>query len=70
MVPLRAACFHPSDPAGSANVLAKIVIGPPGEFDYTSFRQFDKKIMMVCDPRDNIVSRILYALCDGGVSQG
>jgi len=55
--------FNPSDPAGSANVLAKIVIGLPGEFDYASFRQFDRKIMMVRDPRDNIVSRILYAPC-------
>jgi hypothetical protein len=55
--------FDPSDPGSSANVLAKIVIGRPGEFDYASFRQFDKKIMMVRDPRDNIVSRILYAPC-------
>ena len=52
MVPLRAAHFNPSDGAGSANVLAKIVIGLPGEFDYASFRQFDRKIMMVRDPRD------------------
>jgi hypothetical protein len=55
--------FDPSDPGGSPDVLAKIVIGPPGEFDYTSFREFDKKIMIVRDPRDNIVSRILYRPC-------
>jgi hypothetical protein len=55
--------FDPSESAGSTDVLAKIVIGLPGEFDYTSFRRFDRKIMMVRDPRDNIVSRILYAPC-------
>src|SRR5258708_35181889 len=56
-------CFDPSDPGGSPNVLAKIVIGPPGEFDYTSFREFDKKIMIVRDPRDNVVSGVLYGPC-------
>ena len=55
--------FDPSDPGGSANVLAKIVIGRPGAFDYTSFREFDKKIMIVRDPRDNVVSRVLYGPC-------
>ena len=30
--------FDPTDPGSSANVLAKIVIGRPGAFDYTSFR--------------------------------
>ena len=44
-------------------MLAKIVIGLPGEFEYASFRGFDKKIMLVRDPRDNIVSRLLYAPC-------
>ena len=63
MVPLRAAHFDPSDPGSSANVLAKIVIGRPGAFDYTSFREFDKKIMIVRDPRDNVVSRVLYGPC-------
>jgi hypothetical protein len=56
-------CFDPLDPGGSPNVLAKIVIGPPGEFDCTSFRQFDKKIMIVRDPRDNVISRVLYGPC-------
>jgi hypothetical protein len=56
-------CFDSSDPGGSPSVLAKIVIGPPGEFDYTSFRDFDKKIMIVRDPRDNVVSRVLYGPC-------
>jgi hypothetical protein len=56
-------CFDPSDPGGSPNVLAKIVIGPPDEFDYTSFRGFDKKIMIVRDPRDIVVSRVLYGPC-------
>lgn len=55
--------FDPSDPGGAPDVLAKIVIGPPDQFDYMSFRNFDKKIMLVRDPRDSIVSRILYRPC-------
>jgi hypothetical protein len=55
--------FDPSDPGCPPNVLAKIVVGPPGRFHYDSFREFDRKIMMVRDPRDNIVSRILYRPC-------
>jgi hypothetical protein len=55
--------FDPSDPGASADVLAKIVIGPPDDFDYTSFRAFDKKVMIVRDPRDNVVSRLLYGPC-------
>lgn len=38
-------------------VLAKILIG---FVDYSSFRVFDKKIMLIRDPRDIIISRILY----------
>jgi hypothetical protein len=55
--------FDPSDPGGSPNVLAKILIGAPDKSHYATFRQFDKKVMMVRDPRDNIVSRILYRPC-------
>jgi hypothetical protein len=60
-------CFDPTDPGGSPNVLAKIVIGPPGgNFEYESFRGFDRKIMLVRDPRDNIISRLLYEPCSTG----
>jgi hypothetical protein len=41
-------------------MLAKILIAPPNSFDYASFRDFEKRIMIVRDPRDNLVSRILF----------
>ncbi len=55
--------FDPSDPGGAPDVLAKILIAPPNTYDYESFRGFEKKIMIVRDPRDGIVSRILYRPC-------
>jgi hypothetical protein len=55
--------FDPSDPGGSPNVLAKILIGSPDALDFTRFRDFDKKILIVRDPRDNLVSRLLYIPC-------
>ena len=54
--------FDPSDPAGLANVLAKIVIGLPGEFDYTSFRQFDRKIIDESAIRATISSAVFFTL--------
>lgn len=45
------------------DVLAKVIIGPPADFDYAPFRGFDRKIMIVRDPRDNLVSRLLYHPC-------
>jgi len=52
-----------ADPYRHPDVLAKVIIGPPADFDYAPFRGFDKKIMMVRDPRDNLVSRLLYHPC-------
>jgi len=40
------------------DVLAKVIIGPPADFDYEPYRGFDPKIMIVRDPRDNLVSRL------------
>jgi hypothetical protein len=59
--------FDPSDPGGAPDVLAKILIAPPNTYDYASFRDFDKKIMIVRDPRDSTVSRILYRPCGSRV---
>src|SRR5690606_15023024 len=42
------------------HVLAKVLIDPPGYVDFSTFEPFDKKILIVRDPRDNLISRLLY----------
>jgi hypothetical protein len=57
---------HALDPSAldaSPDVLAKILIGMPYVSDPARLRAFDKKILMVRDPRDNLVSRLLYRPC-------
>src|SRR5690242_6535868 len=44
----------------ASNVLAKILIRDGGVTDYASFDDFEKKILIIRDPRDIIVSRVLY----------
>jgi hypothetical protein len=56
-------CFDPSDPSAAAGVLAKVLISGTGDFDYASFRDFDKAILVIRDPRDHLVSRLLYRAC-------
>ena len=49
------------DPEGDdRQVLAKVLIDPPGKVDFDSFRHFDRKVLIVRDPRDNLISRLLY----------
>jgi hypothetical protein len=55
--------FDAADLYRQPDVLAKVVIGPPADFDYAPFRGFERKIMIVRDPRDNLVSRLLYHPC-------
>jgi hypothetical protein len=60
--------FEPSELDPSAlvavpDVLAKILIGAPYLSDPAGLRAFDKKILIVRDPRDNLVSRLLYRPC-------
>ena len=43
-------------------VLAKVLINP--SFKSDDFETFNKKILIVRDPRDNLVSRLLYAIYD------
>jgi hypothetical protein len=51
--------FH--NPGGDAtHVLAKVLIGRDIPVDFTSFGEFNKKIMIVRDARDTLVSRVLY----------
>lgn len=44
----------------ATTTLAKILIDPPGRVDVTSFDHFNFKILLVRDPRDNLISRLLY----------
>jgi len=41
-------------------VLAKILLYKPQEIDYESFSCFDKKILIIRDPRDRLISMLLY----------
>lgn len=43
-------------------VLAKVLINPSVKVE--DFETFNKKILIVRDPRDNLVSRLLYAIYD------
>jgi len=48
------------DGEGGRNCLAKVLVGPPDYADYPSFAGFDRKVLIVRDPRDTLISRILY----------
>jgi hypothetical protein len=52
----------------TANVLVKILVRHDRAVDFASFDGFGKKVLIIRDPRDNIVSRLLYevynACCD------
>ncbi len=50
-------------------VLAKILFGNPSVFDYSSFACFDKKIFIVRDPRDRIISEMLFWVNESGFWQ-
>jgi hypothetical protein len=43
-------------------VLAKILLYRPDRVDYGSFEGFDKKILIVRDPRDRLISQLLYEI--------
>lgn len=49
-----------SDPG--RGVLAKVLIGPADYADYESFVGFCRVVMIVRDPRDTLISRLLYNL--------
>lgn len=66
-LPRRAIFLHeparyaPSIEDLSRSVAAKILLyNAPNEVDYESFGHFDKKILVVRDPRDRLISSILY----------
>jgi hypothetical protein len=47
-------------PGHTGPVLAKVLIGLNRTTDIASFRTFDRKIILVRDPRDTLVSRVMY----------
>lgn len=50
--------------AGEDRVLAKIIVGDPTAVRFADFEAFDKKILVVRDPRDTLISRLLYLTYD------
>jgi hypothetical protein len=52
--------YEPKPGDGDRDVLAKILIGRESYADYDSFDRFDKKICIVRDPRDRLISSFLY----------
>jgi len=47
-------------PLDSPNVAAKVLLHPKVAMDYAFYRQFDRIVLLVRDPRDIQVSRVLY----------
>lgn len=47
------------------NVVAKILLGPPSRL--ASFAHFERKIGIIRDPRDTLVSRLLYRMANHGL---
>jgi hypothetical protein len=53
--------FEPSHlETSNQDVVAKIIIGDSMPVNLQEFEGFDRKILIVRDPRDNLVSRLLY----------
>ncbi len=51
------------DPVGrdlKQDFLVKVLVGPPGYADFRSFAEFSPKFLIVRDPRDALVSAVLY----------
>lgn len=49
-------------PQGEAHTLAKILVGTMPEADVATFAGFDKKVLILRDVRDQMVSRLLYTV--------
>ena len=47
-------------PEPSANILAKVLIGYNRDVDPSGFLSFDRTVFLTRDPRDTLVSRVLY----------
>jgi hypothetical protein len=60
--------YKPRPGDGGQVVLAKILIGGPYQIDEASFEPFEKRIGLVRDPRDWVVSSLLYGIFHGNLS--
>lgn len=49
-----------ASPGHTGHVLAKVLIGFNRTTDISSFRAFDKKLFLIRDARDTLVSRVMY----------
>jgi hypothetical protein len=47
-------------PVSTSSVLAKVLLGYNRDVDPTGFFSFDRKLLLTRDPRDTLVSRVLY----------
>lgn len=52
----------PYAPAGETHALAKVIIRPDTQEVIASFAGFDKHVHIVRDPRDTVISRVLYSI--------
>lgn len=55
--------YVPQELDTQRTVLAKILIGSDNHTHYTIFDDFDRKICIVRDPRDRIISSLLFRCC-------
>lgn len=46
------------------NIISKIIVQEYLEIDYREFRDFEKRVFIARDPRDRLVSRLLYSVLD------
>lgn len=49
---------------GPSWILAKVLIRPEPPVVYSCFDHFDKRVLLVRDPRDQLISRLLYGIYD------
>ena len=52
--------YKPQPKDNETGVLMKTLILSAQKADYNSFKEFDKKILLIRDPRDMLVSAILF----------
>lgn len=53
---------EPANPSEYDYSLTKLLLRSDSQLDYSLYNHFDKKIYVVRDPRDWIISKVLYAM--------
>ena len=61
--------YHSEAGDNNRPVLAKVLFGNPKIFSYESFSSFDHKIFIVRDPRDRIISEMLFWVAESEMCQ-